>query len=104
MSGQKSRTQLGWFAVLSVLAVCPSAAQAQLQTNEYAVFYIRNATTINVTYQYRWGTNASWQSNTLQPGKTWFHWWTFKLINVNNAPVPQVKFAAGIGTPRGTTT
>jgi tetratricopeptide (TPR) repeat protein len=67
--------------------------------NRHSVFHIHNdtaSTTIN--YSVRWGPNGTWKPYAVEAGKSNWHSWGWEKANVNNAPVPEVRFNKNIGT------
>jgi hypothetical protein len=76
------------------------AAPAQAQNN-YAVIQIENKTKdITIHYRLRWGTGDWSEEVAIKPGTFWTHWYQFTQADQNECPIPQIRFATGIGRRR----
>lgn len=77
----------GLLMVALITAIALSAAPVVAGPNDnYAVITIDNKTEYRVYYSYRWGESADWTNNSIAPGATYRHWWTFDYQGEDYAP------------------
>jgi hypothetical protein len=60
--------------------------------NRFALTCIENKTNISLNYEYRWGDNGQWDSNTVRPNARRWHAWKYDTPNKNRSPTMFVRF------------
>lgn len=87
----RAKTLKGAFLGLALLLVGNASAKAA--DNLYGMVSLDNNSGNYVTYQFRWGENAAWQTYVLAPGQSRWHSWQYAYVNQNSSPRPYVRFA-----------
>jgi hypothetical protein len=85
-------------ALTALAAATPRAAAEQqiIGGNRYALVTLYNNTSRTIYYSYRWGSK-SWRTNSIAPGKSYWHSWTYAWVGENRSPDFRVEFRTGGG-------
>src|SRR4051794_1380615 len=88
-------------ALAAVAAATPPAAAEQeiIGGNRYGMVTLYNNSSRTVYYSYRWGSE-SWQTNSIKPGRSYWHYWPYSRVNQNWSPDFRVRFTTGTGGSR----